>query len=95
MKNYTQKDIKTLFSGLCCSRCKNEFSKDSIEVLERDCGIMLCRLSCAKCGKDFGEIIFHFNRKSDRHLPLEILDGPAPISYDDVIDAHEFIKKMK
>ncbi len=95
MKNYTQNDIKTLFSGLCCSRCKNEFSKDSIEILERDCDIMRCRLSCAKCGKDFGEILFNFNRKASAHTPLEILEGPEPITYDDVIDAHEFIKKMK
>jgi len=95
MKKITQKDIKALFSGLCCSRCKNEFSKDSLEILKRDCDIMHCRLSCAKCGKDFGEIIFNFNRKTDKHNPLEILDGPPPISYDDVIDAHEFIKKMK
>lgn len=35
----------------------------------------------------------NFNRKSDKHLPLEIVDGPEPISYDDVIDAHRFIKK--
>ena len=95
MKSYTQKDIKRLFSGLCCSRCKNEFSKESIKILERDCDILLCSLSCAKCGKDFGEIIFNFNRKADSHSPLEIIEGPAPISYDDVIDAHEFIKKLK
>ena len=56
---------------------------------------MLCSLSCAACGKDFGEIIFNFNRKTDHHNPLEIVEGPAHISYDDVIDAHKFIKKLK
>ncbi len=93
MKNFTQKDIKSLFSGLCCSRCKNEFTKNSIEILERDCNILLCRLSCEKCGKDFGEIVFNFNRKADSHSPLEIIEGPPPISYDDVIEAHRFIRK--
>ncbi len=92
MKNFTQKDIKTLFSGLCCSRCKNEFTKESIKILERDCDILLCSLSCAKCGKDFGEIVFNFNRKSDSHSPLEIV-GPPPIDFDDVIEAHRFIKE--
>lgn len=93
MKNFTQKDIKTLFSGLCCSHCKNEFSKNSIKILERDCDILLCSLSCAKCGKDFGEIVFNFNRKAENHSPLEIVEGPPPIDFDDVIDAHRFIKE--
>ncbi len=92
MKNFTSKDIKTLFSGLCCSRCKNEFDKHSIKILKRDCDIMVCSLSCEKCGKDFGEIVFNFNRKSDNHLPLEVVDGPEPITYDDVIEAHRFIR---
>jgi len=92
MKNFTQNDIITLFSGLCCSRCKNEFDINSIKILERDCEILLCRLSCAKCGKDFGEVVFNYNRKSKAHLPLEIIEGPPPIDYDDVIEAHRFIK---
>ena len=92
MKRFTQNDIKTLFSHLCCSRCKNEFSIDSIKILEQDCDMMLCNLLCEKCGKDFGEVVFNFNRKSDNHLPLEIVEGPPPISSDDVIEAHRFIK---
>lgn len=92
MKNFTQKDINTMFSGLCCSRCKNDFSINSIKILEQYCDILLCSLSCEKCGKDFGKIVFNYNKKSDKHLPLEIIEGPAPISYDDVIEAHKFIK---
>lgn len=94
MKTFTQKDINTLFSRLCCSCCKNEFSKNSIKILEQDCDIILCRLSCAKCGKDFGEVVFNFNRKEKKHLPLEIIEGPPPIDYDDVIEAHKFIKDI-
>lgn len=92
MKNFTQKDINTLFSGLCCSRCKNEFTKNSIKILEQGCDILLCSLSCEKCGKDFGEIVFNFNRTASFHSPLEIVEGSPPITYDDVIDAHKFIK---
>ena len=54
---------------------------------------MLCSLSCEKCGKYFGEVVFNFNRKSNKHLPLEIVEGPPPISSDDVIEAHRFIKE--
>ncbi len=94
MKKLTQKDVKALFSNLCCSRCKNEFTKDSIKILDKDCDTLHCRLLCAKCGKDFGEIVFNFNKKEDKHLPLEIIEGPPPISYDDVIEAHKFIREL-
>lgn len=93
MKNFTQKEIRTLFSGLCCSRCKNDFTKDSIEILERFGDILVCRLTCKKCAKDFGEIVFNFNRKSDNHTPLNVVEGADAITFDDVIDAHNFIKK--
>lgn len=93
MKHFTQKDIKTLFSGLCCSHCKNEFTKNSIKILEKDGDIFLCNLTCEKCGKDFGNVVFNFNRKTEKHTPLEVLEGPPPISYDDVIEAHRFIRK--
>ena len=94
MKDFTQKDIKSLFSNLCCSRCKNEFTLDSIKILDKDCDLMRCNLSCAKCGKDFGEILLNYNRKSGKHLPLEVIEGPSPISFDDVIEAHKFIKNL-
>ena len=94
MKNFSKKDIKILFSGLCCSRCKNEFTKDSIKIIDRDSDVMVCSLSCEKCCKDFGEIVFNYDRKSKNHSPLEIIEGPPPISYDDVIDAHKFFKNL-
>lgn len=93
MKHFTKKDIKTLFSGLCCSHCKNEFTQSSIKILEKDGDILLCKLTCEKCGKDFGNVVFNFNRKTEKHTPLEVLEGPPPISFDDVIEAHRFIRK--
>lgn len=94
MENFSNKDIKTLFSNLCCSKCKNDFTKDSLEIIEQDGDIIVCNLTCERCGKDFGQIIFNFNKKINQHTPLEIIEGPEPISYDDVIDAHEFLKKL-
>jgi len=93
MKNITQKDINTLFSGLCCSHCKNDFTKNSIKILEKEGDILICNLVCEKCGKDFGEVVFNFNRAAEKHTPLNILDGPPPVSFDDVIDAHRYIRK--
>ena len=94
MKDFSKKDIKILFAGLCCSRCKNEFTIDSIKIIDRDSDVMVCGLSCEICGKDFGKIVFNYDRKTKNHSPLVIIDGPPPISYDDVIDAHKFFKNL-
>lgn len=91
-KHIPDKFIKPLFAGLCCSRCKNDFSENSFEILKTEGDIFICRLICEKCGKDFGEIILNINRHSQKHSALEIIEGPPPINYDDVIDAHRFIK---
>ena len=32
--------------------------------------------------------------KSEQDLIMEVQEGPEPISYDDVIDAHRFIKNL-
>lgn len=95
MKDYTEKEIKKLFKNLCCSKCRNDFNSESITVKEREGDILICNLKCNVCGMDFGDVVFNFDRKSERHEPMEIIDGPPPISSDDVINAHEFIKKMK
>ena len=95
MENFSEKEIKTLFKNLCCSKCRNDFSAESITVKEREGGILICNLKCNVCDMDFGDVVFNFNRKSHSHNPMEIIDGPPPITSDDVIDAHRFIKKMK
>ncbi|MBP3847862.1 hypothetical protein J6I39_08965 [bacterium] len=95
MNEFVSKDIKNLFQNLCCSRCKNDFTSDSIIIKEREGDIFICNLTCQVCGKNFGNIVLRYNQKSEMHKALEIIDGPAPISSDDVIDAHLFIKKMK
>ena len=93
MKKLTQKDFRILFSGLCCSRCKNEFTIDDLIEIRNENDIKICKLQCQKCDKDFGEIILNYNKKAKKHAPLEIIDGPAPIDFDDVIEAHKFIKE--
>lgn len=93
MKKLTQKDFKLLFANLCCSRCKNEFTINDLEEIKREGDILICNLHCKKCDKDFGEIVLNYNRKAINHTPLEIIESLAPIDYDDVIDAHKFIKE--
>lgn len=93
MKKLTHKEFRGLFNGLCCSRCKNDFDIEDLEIREEYGDLMICSLKCKKCDKDFGEIILNFNKKARAHTELKIIDGPPVINCDDVIDAHEFIKK--
>lgn len=92
-----KKKIKTLFNNLCCSVCKSDFDEDSILIKREEEGLLVVNLVCQKCGKNFGVAFLGLSNvevKNEQYLPLEVQEGPEPISYDDVIDAHRFIKSM-
>lgn len=92
-----KKKIKTLFKNLCCSVCKSDFDEDSIQIKREEEGLSVVNLVCPKCGKNFGMAFLGFSNievKNEEDLALEVQEGPEPISYDDVIDAHRFIKNL-
>lgn len=91
MKTLNEKNVKELLSNLCCSKCRNDFDIDSLKIKSIEGNIYLCELICQKCGMDFGDIVFSVNHVGI-HPALEVIEGPAPISADDVLDAHKFIK---
>ena len=90
-----KKKIKKLFSNLCCSHWKNSFDENSITIKRVEEGLTVVGLQCQHCGKNFGVAflgINNFDVKSSE--PLEVQEGPEPINYNDVIDAHRFIKNL-
>ena len=92
-----EKKLKVLFSNLCCSQCKCGFDEHSIEIKRQEKGLMVTHLVCQNCGKSFGVAFVGLSNvevKDENVEPLEIQEGPKPISYDDVIDAHRFIKNL-
>ncbi len=93
MNKIPKRVFKNLFSKLCCSQCRNDFDLEDIEIKEHRKDLLICHLECKKCGKDFGDVIFNFNHNLNVHYALDVIDGPPPINADDVLDAHEFIKK--
>lgn len=96
MTNITKKLVK-LFSNLCCSQCKCGFDEDAIEIKRREGGLLVAHLTCPHCEKSFGVAFVgmtNISLKDDNIEPAEIQDGPEPISYDDVIDAHRFIRNL-
>ena len=90
-----KKKIEKLFNNLCCSQCKNSFDENSIAVKRKEQGLMVINLKCRHCGKNFGIAFLGFNDIAIKeYTPLEVQEGPEPINYDDVIDAHRFIQSL-
>ncbi len=98
-----KRKIATLFKDLCCSKCKADFDEQSVSIMrheeDNDEELLVFKLSCNECGKSFGVAflgISDFNLKnySEEDEILHIEETPAPISADEVLDAHEFIKKL-
>ncbi len=92
-----KKNLGKLFKNLCCSVCKSGFDEDSVTIKRDEGGLLVTNLKCNHCGKNYGIAFLGFTEikvKDDSELAYEIQEGPAPISYDDVIDAHRFIKNL-
>ena len=95
-----KKIIDILFTDMCCSECKADFTEDSVFTLRKEKNLTVLQIVCQNCGKSFGiallgncdekEIIKH----SDNDIALQIQNGPDAICYDDVIDAHNFFKNL-
>ena len=90
-----KKKIEKLFSNLCCSQCRNVFDEDSITIKRQEEGLSVVQLECKHCGKSFGVAFLGLsNIDVKNYEPLEVVEGPEPITFDDVIDAHRFIKEL-
>ena len=88
--------LKKLLSGMCCSECRHDFDEDSITIKRQEEGLTVVALECKRCGKSFGVAFLGMSEIDIKdYEPLEVVEGPEPISYDDVIDAHRFIKNLK
>lgn len=98
-----KRKIATLFKDLCCSACKSDFDENSVLIMREekteDEEMLVVRMICQHCGKSFGVAFLGISdlslkNYSDDDLTLHLQDGANPISADDVLDAHKFIKKL-
>ena len=93
-------EIKKLFASLCCSRCGHDFEDESFNIIREDEHFCVVRVVCAECSKSFGMALLGYQpldaseSPTDEEMALEIQEGPPPITCDDVIDAHNFIKNL-
>lgn len=88
-----------MFKNLCCSKCKSDFDEDSMKLLRKEDSMFVVRLVCQHCGKSFGVAFLGVSDidvkdKNDEDITLNVQEGLPPITKDDVLDAHKFIKNL-
>ena len=88
--------LRKLFSELCCSVCKHDFNEDSINIKREEKDLLVLQVVCQNCGKSFGLAFLGTNSVAEKEDDaFQMVDCPLPISYDDVLNAHEFIDNLE
>jgi len=98
--------IKEFFSNIRCTQCHNFFDEESISLVRHDNNYTVVRVTCSKCGKNIGLAMLGLDKDSikksmeqlnspgDIETSIELSDADDPITYDDVIDAHNFFYSL-
>lgn len=98
-----KRKIATLFKDLCCSACKADFDEKSVFIMREENKpeeeMIVFKLVCQECGKSFGVAFLgisdiELKNYLDDDLVLHVQEGASPISTDEVLDAHKFIKEF-
>ena len=96
--------IQEYFQQKSCRFCANPFSSEGIQLLREEPGVLVVRVSCRSCGHPLGVAIVGTAprfQKDKRECPpewtkrdIDRLSARPPISYDDVLSAHEFFTNL-
>lgn len=100
--------IKLFFSKMKCSNCQNNFSGDDVTILRSEDNYTVVRVFCETCEKNIGLAILGLDKEcmADSLKQIEtkepeseqsekpIAANSTPIDYDDVLNAHEFIRGL-
>lgn len=89
--------LKKLLSNMCCSVCGHDFDEAAINIKREEENLIVMQIVCSECGKSFGIALLGADENSIKEddNALTFQECPAPINYDDVLDAHNFIDKLE
>lgn len=93
------KIIQEHFNTLNCPKCMKNFSNESVNLVRKEKDYWVIKVNCLECFKPVGIAIVGIEsfRDFDSELTsseLEKFSELPPISTNDVLDAHEFIKGL-
>lgn len=96
--------IQEYFQQKSCRFCDNPFSSEGIQLLREEPGVLVVRVTCSACGHPLGVAIVGTNNQGQKERPncpadwtkkdIERLSKNPAITYDDVLNAHEFFTKL-
>lgn len=96
--------VQEFFCSMHCSRCQESLKPDGISLVREEENFYVIKITCVDCNQPVGLAIVGISPQdveNERLLPapsgqLEVVeeDGPPPISYDEVIDAHQFFSDL-
>jgi len=96
--------IQEYFQQKSCRFCDKPFTSEGIQLLREEPGMLVVRVTCSCCGRPLGVAIVgtgaqpsngHADRPPEwtRKDAEKFANKPA-ITYDDVLDAHEFVSGL-
>ena len=92
--------IVKMLDDMCCSSCHSSFDENSIEIVREEDNLCVIQIVCSECKKSFGLAFLGINsvenkqKNSTDDIKFKIDEEVAPISYDDVLDAHKYIQNI-
>lgn len=97
--------IQEYFQQKTCRSCDKAFVPEGIQLLREEPGMLVVRIHCLSCGQPLGVAIVGTGAQPDHRRPssrplewtkrdADRLQKLAPISYDDVLAAHQFFSGL-
>ncbi len=88
MNNF--KLIQEHFTKLDCPICNFSFTQEGIKLIKQENDYWVVKLDCENCNHSPGFAIvgIEYNNNDEQ------INNAPPITVDDVIDAHKFIKEL-
>ncbi len=96
--------IQEYFQQKECRFCSHAFKPDGIQLLREEPGVLVVRVTCSNCNHPLGVAIVGTTPKATKapnphprdwtKRDKDRLVGLAPITYDDVLNAHQFFKSL-
>ncbi len=93
--------VQNFFCSMHCSNCNNYLKPDGITLVKEENNFFVVKIVCVDCDQPIGLAIVGVSNKEDfikpkgaEVQPVVTKDEPPPITYDEVIDAHQFFSNL-
>ena len=96
--------LNEFFSHVKCSNCKEFFKEGSVQLIRKEANNIVVRITCQNCDKNLGLAILGLDKaeyknslkfsETEGENPVSTGSNEEPITYDDVIEAHDFFENL-